>query len=403
MKTTVPVNTTNAMGNKKRKRPKNVHKPKKDEENILSKDIEDDNIKYMMDTKKTLKPREDLKSSFTLKNLRFKPQKYKGSFLPYHLRWIFNNNVKTNEIVLLNEIEGLENEINRLKSIKIINRECRKIAGLPFGISTNFCQCCHLFEKKKHDCSHKFCNENCPRKKAEELMMNLIKNNKLKENKDINKENSANKNQNIQSEEKIKVIPNNNSNNNNIDNQNKDNIINEIKNNNSNNNEIKNGDIILNENGKNQINIANPPVTAQPKRRLIFGVVERPKEKKSIFMVKSDLVPENNKLNQNHNIDISEDDKNSYTINIDSEEDLLEAINDDKEDKKDDKKEEKKERKKRQKRKSKKDSSENESLEDDSEDSDNDNDNDNDDIIIINQTSPQSSSEYEKISDDDDD
>ena len=31
----------------------------------------------MMDTKKNLKPREDLKSSFTLKNLRFKPQKYK--------------------------------------------------------------------------------------------------------------------------------------------------------------------------------------------------------------------------------------------------------------------------------------------------------------------------------------
>ena len=193
MKKANPINTTNAMG-KKRKRPKNTHKTKKDEENILSKDLEDDNIRYMMDTKKNLKPREDLKSSFTLKNLRFKPQKYKGSFLPYHLRWIFNNNVKTNEIVLLQEIEGLENEINRLKCLKLVNRECRKIAGLPFGITTNFCQCCHLFEKKKHDCSHKYCNNNCPRKKAEELMQNLLKNNnKIKSN--VN-ENNLNNNMN---------------------------------------------------------------------------------------------------------------------------------------------------------------------------------------------------------------
>ena len=192
MKTANPINTTNAMG-KKRKRPKNMHKGKKDEENILSKDIDDDNIRYMMDTKKNLKPREDLKSSFTLKNLRFKPQKYKGSFLPYHLRWIFNNNVKTNEIVLLHEIEGLEHEINRLKCLKLINRECRKIAGLPFGITTNFCQCCHLFEKKKHDCSHKYCNNNCPKKKVEELMQNLIKsNNKLKQINNNSNDNSIN-------------------------------------------------------------------------------------------------------------------------------------------------------------------------------------------------------------------
>jgi hypothetical protein len=213
MKTTIanPVNTTNAMG-KKRKRPKNIHKSKKDEENILSKDIEDDNIRYMMDTKKNLKPREDLKSSFTLKNLRFKPQKYKGSYLPYHLRWIFNNNVKSNEIVLLNEIEGLENEINRLKILKLVNRECRKLAGLPFGVTTNFCQCCHLFEKKKHDCSHKFCNENCPRKKIEESMNNLLKNYKIKDFKD-------NGNGNIPKDKNIKKIFDE-TNNNNINNKN---------------------------------------------------------------------------------------------------------------------------------------------------------------------------------------
>ena len=79
MKKANPINTTNAMG-KKRKRPKNAHKGKKDDENILSKDLEDDNIRYMMDTKKNVKPREDLKSSFTLKNLTFKPRKYNGSY-----------------------------------------------------------------------------------------------------------------------------------------------------------------------------------------------------------------------------------------------------------------------------------------------------------------------------------
>ena len=26
-----------------------------------------------------------------IKNLKFRPQKYKGNYLPYHLRWIFNN------------------------------------------------------------------------------------------------------------------------------------------------------------------------------------------------------------------------------------------------------------------------------------------------------------------------
>ena len=43
-----------------------------------------------------------------VKNLKFKPYKYKGNYLPYHLRWIFNNSVKTNEIVLIQEIEALE-------------------------------------------------------------------------------------------------------------------------------------------------------------------------------------------------------------------------------------------------------------------------------------------------------
>jgi len=338
MKTANPINTTNAMG-KKRKRPKNAHKAKKDEENILSKDLDDDNIRYMMDTKKNLKPREDLKSSFTLKNLRFKPQKYKGSFLPYHLRWIFNNNVKTNEIVLLQEIEGLENEINRLKCLKLINRECRKIAGLPFGITTNFCQCCHLFEKKKHDCSHKYCNNNCPRKKAEELMQNLLKNNnKLKQNNPI--DNNTNNNENNKSEikdknntNKISLNPNekNNVNNNeeNIETP-KTYIINLSKNQPNKNNVKeeninpepiislgkKNNNINRNDNSnqKEILRVNTIPIN----RQLIFEVVRpRSRERTSIFKIQSD----NNMGSCNTIYDFGDDDSSSESnqIEINSE------------------------------------------------------------------------------------
>ena len=395
MKTTIanPVNTTNAMG-KKRKRPKNMHKSKKDEENILSKDIEDDNIRYMMDTKKNLKPREDLKSTFTLRNLRFKPQKYKGSFLPYHLRWIFNNNVKSNEIVLLNEIEGLENEINRLKALKLMNRECRKLAGLPFGITTNFCQCCHLLEKKKHECSHKYCNDNCPRKKAEELMSNLLKNNKLKEAKDSASKIKSIKN--ILNENQIELQNQNNNNNN---------LLKKENNNNKNLNKLNNKiildkNLISNENinSINDINKMNPtPI----KKRLIFGTVERSsKEKRSIFLVKSDLNMFENKINlgenrrdrssskneikkyKNDNSQEEEDDDdddedkkkddnelNNYTVSIEKEEDReIEEVIDIKKENEDDK--------------------ENEEENENKSDKNYDKDNDEDDVIIINQTSP---------------
>ena len=394
MKTTIanPVNTTNAMG-KKRKRPKNMHKSKKDEENILSKDIEDDNIRYMMDTKKNLKPREDLKSTFTLKTLRFKPQKYKGSFLPYHLRWIFNNNVKSNEIVLLNEIEGLENEINRLKALKLLNRECRKLAGLPFGITTNFCQCCHLLEKKKHDCSHKYCNDNCPRKKAEELMNNLLKNNKLKELKE-----------NIAKDKNMKKLFSDFNNNNINFSEQKKNDINNI----SSNNEQK---IMLDKNLKynnneNNINDSNKMNNTPTKKRLIFGTVERSSiEKRSIFLVKSDNMNDNNNSgiygnessnikndNKSNNNDSEEgDDENNnnkedddneeeedelknYTVSIenDGDDDELEEminIKNDNDEENDNNKN-------------------NEGKNENDSDNNNDKDNDEDDVIIINQTSP---------------
>ena len=344
MKTANPINTTNAMG-KKRKRPKNMHKGKKDEENILSKDIDDDNIRYMMDTKKNLKPREDLKSSFTLKNLRFKPQKYKGSFLPYHLRWIFNNNVKTNEIVLLHEIEGLEHEINRLKCLKLINRECRKIAGLPFGITTNFCQCCHLFEKKKHDCSHKYCNNNCPKKKVEELMQNLIKsNNKLKQINNNSNDNSINNSDTKEKNNSVLNEKNNINENNNINsnqNEQKTFIINLSKNQ-PNKNIINNnkkdyndsepkiylGKKSQNENAdiNNDIDIYNSEDiirvnTVPASRQLIFGVV-RPssREKRGLFLVQSDHIMEGSNTIYDFGPDDSSSDSNQIKINSESEE-----------------------------------------------------------------------------------
>jgi len=344
MKTANPINTTNAMG-KKRKRPKNAHKAKKDEENILSKDLDDDNIRYMMDTKKNLKPREDLKSSFTLKNLRFKPQKYKGSFLPYHLRWIFNNNVKTNEIVLLQEIEGLENEINRLKCLKLINRECRKIAGLPFGITTNFCQCCHLFEKKKHDCSHKYCNNNCPRKKAEELMQNLLKNNnKLKQGNP--NDNSLNNNEINKSEIKDKNNPNKislNPNEKNNVNNNEENIetpktyIINLSKNQPNKNNVKNENInpepiisLGKKTNNNRNDISNQKEvlrvnTIPINRQLIFEVVRpKSKERTSIFKIQSD----NNMGSCNTIYDFGDDDSSSDSNQIEIRSESGEREND---------------------------------------------------------------------------
>ena len=430
MKTTIanPINTTNAMG-KKRKRPKNAHKGKKDEENILSKDLDDDNIRYMMDTKKNIKPREDLKSSFTLKNLRFKPQKYKGSFLPYHLRWIFNNNVKTNEIVLLQEIEGLENEINRLKCLKLVNRECRKIAGLPFGITTNFCQCCHLFEKKKHDCSHKYCNNNCPRKKAEELMQNLLKSTKLKQTNDNNINNKININDTKDKIENNKIIKNENNNiNNNEQNINQNTqqtyIINlsknqPIKNNNNDNDE---NDILepiislgkkfgCNKNEYNQPKEILRVNTIPVNRQLIFGVVRpKSKEKNSIFLVKSDNIGSSNTIydfgesdsssesnqieirsvsgendkDNNRNDNINKDKKknfeiSNYTLSIESDEadepEEVIDINNENEEEKVVKIEENK----------------NEQNKENKEDKENKDKDEEDDIIIINQTSPHNS------------
>lgn len=79
------------------KKKKNKNAKKKDEENILSKDIDvEEEMKELekMNENKGVKIRDITNQNCTknyIKNLKFKPQKYKGNYLPYHLRWIFNN------------------------------------------------------------------------------------------------------------------------------------------------------------------------------------------------------------------------------------------------------------------------------------------------------------------------
>jgi hypothetical protein len=87
---------------------------RKDEENILSKDIDmEEEIRELdrMNENRGMKTRDITNLTYSknyIKNLKFKPHKYKGSYLPYHLRWVFNNTVKTNEIALIQEIDALE-------------------------------------------------------------------------------------------------------------------------------------------------------------------------------------------------------------------------------------------------------------------------------------------------------
>jgi hypothetical protein len=100
--------------NSKIKKKKTKAARKKDEENILSKDIDvEEEMKEIerMNENRGMKPRDISNINYSknyLKNLKFRPQKYKGNYLPYHLRWVFNNAVKSNEIALIQEIEALE-------------------------------------------------------------------------------------------------------------------------------------------------------------------------------------------------------------------------------------------------------------------------------------------------------
>lgn len=157
---------------------------KRDDENILSRDID---IEADITTLERLNDKSGVHREMSninysksfVKSLKFKPQKYKGIYLSYHLRWIFSNSIKSNEISLVQEIKALETEIVRLKQMKLLNREFRKKAGLPYGMTTSYCNCCNKLERTTHDCSHLFCiKEKC--EKYSQNIQNLINQRTLK-------------------------------------------------------------------------------------------------------------------------------------------------------------------------------------------------------------------------------
>lgn len=85
---------------------------------------------------------------------------YKGIQIPRHLKWITIYS-RTNESVLMQEIEALELELMRLKESKVIHKEFRRFAQMPLGVMSKPCTCCRKWEKNKHWCSHQFCVKPC--------------------------------------------------------------------------------------------------------------------------------------------------------------------------------------------------------------------------------------------------
>ena len=75
-----------------------------------------------------------------------------------------------------------------------MNREFRKIAGLPckiyvilVGTCSSPCTCCRKSDKKKHDCTHDYCEPNCSKKYENTYTrsnIHLIKDNRSIVNKD---------------------------------------------------------------------------------------------------------------------------------------------------------------------------------------------------------------------------
>jgi len=80
---------------------------------------------------------------------------YKGIQIPYHLKWLTLYS-RTNESVLMQEIEALELELMRLKEAKVIHKEYRRYAQMPLGVLSKPCTCCRKWEKKKNWCSHQY-------------------------------------------------------------------------------------------------------------------------------------------------------------------------------------------------------------------------------------------------------
>ena len=53
---------------------------------------------------------------------------------------------------------------------------------------TCLCKCCHKIAPKKHNCTHEFCNNKCPRRKVDEFMASIL--NRKNAEGDINMNNS---------------------------------------------------------------------------------------------------------------------------------------------------------------------------------------------------------------------
>ena len=54
----------------------------------------------------------------------------------------------------MQEIEGIDMEIKRLKEVKALHKEYRRYACMPIGVMSKPCMCCRGWSKKKHLCSH---------------------------------------------------------------------------------------------------------------------------------------------------------------------------------------------------------------------------------------------------------
>lgn len=74
----------------------------------------------------------------------------------------------------MQEIHALDQEIKRLKEVKAIHKEFRRYVEMPriifkyvifqtavVGVMARPCICCRGWSKKKHYCSHEFCEKPC--------------------------------------------------------------------------------------------------------------------------------------------------------------------------------------------------------------------------------------------------
>ena len=69
----------------------------------------------------------------------------------------------------MQEIDALEIELKRLKEVKAINKEFRRFACMPIGVMSKPCPCCRGWTKKKHLCTHQFCDAKICKKKEQDF------------------------------------------------------------------------------------------------------------------------------------------------------------------------------------------------------------------------------------------